>query len=176
MVDEMAWLPYVVTAFVTGVPALVGAALMVVAVGRWRKLRALGASGQHATARVVDNQVESWSGGRMTFRPVVTFRTGAGREVTAVLADLGGYRSHVVGTEIDVRYDPQRPTEAAPARTGHAGLVIALLFGLVFLAFSVCAYQVADLVLSVFRDVGGFTDIGNPGDLGDPDFDEFDWP
>nr|WP_204036253.1 DUF3592 domain-containing protein [Micromonospora qiuiae] len=136
----------------------------------WRKLRALAASGHRATAQVVDNQLDSWSGGRTTFRPVVTFRTSSGQQVTTVLADLGGFRSHLIGTEIDVRYDPQKPTEAAPVRAGGAGLIITLVFGLIFLAFSLCAYQIADLVLSGFRDVGGFTDTWNPG-VPRPDFD-----
>ncbi|MGC4868110.1 DUF3592 domain-containing protein [Micromonospora sp. DT53] len=177
MIENLAWLPYV-TAFVVGVPALVGAGLIFAAARRWSKLRALAASGQRATAQVVDNQLESWSDGRTAFRPVVTFQASSGQEVTTVLADLGGFRSHLVGTEIDVLYDPQKPTEAAPVRKGNTRLIITLVFGLIFLTFSLCAYQMADLVLSEFRDFGGFSDSGDPGDFRDPDFnfDEFDGP
>ena len=170
MIENLAWLSYFVMAFLVGIPALVGAWLIFTAARRWRRLRVLAASGQRATARVVDNQLESWSEGRTRFRPVVTFRAGSGQEVTTVLADLGGFRSHVVGTEIEVLYDPQKPIEAAPVRKGGAGLILTLVFGRIFLAFSLFAYQMADLVLSEFRDFGGFSHSVNRGDLGDPHF------
>ncbi len=178
MIENLTWLPYLVMPFFVGIPALVGAGLIFVAARRWRRQRALAASGQRATAQVVDNQVESWSQGRTSFRPVVRFRTGSGHEVTTVLADLSGFRSHLVGTDIEVLYDPQKPTEAAPVRKGGAGLVIALVLGLIFLTFSLFAYQMADLVLSGFRDVGGFSHSVNRGDLGYPGFngDEFGGP
>ena len=50
-----------------------------------------------------------------------------------------------------------------------AGWMI-LYVGLIFLAFSLFAYQMADLVLSEFRDFGGVSHSVNRGDLGDPHF------
>ena len=101
---------------------------------------------------------------------MVTFRAGSGQEVTTVLGDLGGFRSHVVGTEIEVLYDQQKPIEAAPVRKGGAVLILTLVFGLIFLGFSLFAYQMADLVLSEFPDFGGFSHSVNRGGLGDPHF------
>ncbi|GIF63297.1 hypothetical protein Ais01nite_13320 [Asanoa ishikariensis] len=176
MIEKLTWLPYLVTAFVVGVPALVGIGLIVTTALRWNKLRTLAGSGQRVTAQVVDNQLESWSGGRTRFRPVVRFQPGAGPEVTTVLTDLVGFRSHVVGTKIEVLYDPQNPTKAAPVRAGGWTLMIPLAFGLMFLVFGFCAYQIADSVLGVFHDVG-FLDPGGPGGFSGPDpgfnFDEF---
>src|SRR5690349_12836970 len=102
-----------VVALLVGIPALAGAALIIMAIRRWMTLRALGASGRPATARVVDNQMESGSEGRMRFRPIVTFRTDSGQDVTTTLPDLDGFRSHIVGTEIGVLYDPSNPGAAA---------------------------------------------------------------
>ncbi|MDG4827433.1 DUF3592 domain-containing protein [Asanoa sp. WMMD1127] len=169
MIEDLAWLRYVVTAFVVGVPAVTGAGLIVAAAWRWKKLRALAATGERVTARVVDNQLESRSGGRMRFRPVVGFRSRSGQEVTAVLADLVGFRSHLLGTEIEVSYDPQRPTSATPVRAAGWRLIIPLAFGLGFLVFAFCAYQIADSVFDVFHDVGSF-DSGGTGGFDDPGF------
>jgi hypothetical protein len=138
--------------FLVGGPALAGAGLIVAAVRRWLKLRALTAAGRPATARVVDNQLESWSDGRTSFRPVVTFRTEAGQDVTAVLADLDGFRSHLAGTEIPVVYDPANPAEATPARRPTGKLVVTLVFGVIFLLFAVCAYQVGGSMLDEFSE------------------------
>ncbi|GIF52097.1 uncharacterized protein DUF3592 [Asanoa ferruginea] len=174
MIENLTWLPYVVTAFVVGVPALVGAGLIVATARRWHKLRTLAASGQRVTAQVVDNQLESWSHGRTRFRPVVRFQPSSGQAVTTVLADLSGFRSHLVGSSIEVLYDPRNPTDATSVRAGGWTLVIPLVFGLIFLAFAFCAYQIADPVLGVFRDVGVF-DPGGPGGIQGPGFtfDEF---
>jgi hypothetical protein len=174
MIDGLAWLRYVVGAVMVGVPALVGSVLIVVAVRRWGRLRALAAEGQRATGRVVDNQLESWSDGRTRFRPVVTFRTSSGQEVTTVLEDLagnrshlvGGNRSHLVGTEVELFYDPEKPADAAPARSDRAGFVVALVFGVIFLVFAVCAFRVTGLVFSQFEEFGGF---GDAVEVGDPD-------
>ncbi|MBB2944567.1 hypothetical protein FB565_004296 [Actinoplanes lutulentus] len=157
MIEDATWLPYAVTAFLVGVPALVGIALIVAAVRRWLTLRALAASGRPATARVVDNQMESSSEGQMSFRPVVTFRTEAGQEVTTPLADLDGFRSHIVGTEIAVLYDPERPSEATPARGSNTRLIATVVFGVIFLVFAVCAYRLGSAMISDFLDMpGGF--------------------
>ncbi|BBH68356.1 hypothetical protein ACTI_50410 [Actinoplanes sp. OR16] len=137
----------IVLALVVGIPALTGVALIVIAVRRWLALRALGTSGRQATARVVDNQMESRSEGRMSFRPIVTFRTDSGQEITTPLADLGGFRSHVVGTEIAVLYDPANPSAAAPVRGTRGRLAATVVFGVIFLAFAVCAYGVGRTAL-----------------------------
>jgi hypothetical protein len=141
MTDEPAWVPYLVMAFIVGVPALAGTSLIIAAVVRWNKLRALHAGGRQTTARVVDNQMESWSEGRTSFRPVVAFRTDTGQEVTTALADMDEFRSHLVGTEIPVFYDPEKPSEATPAKRPGGRFVATLAFGVIFLVFAVCAYQ-----------------------------------
>ncbi|SNT63430.1 Protein of unknown function [Asanoa hainanensis] len=166
MIDSLGWLPYVVVGFVVGVPGLAGAGLIVAAAWRWLKLRSLGASGERATAQVVDNQMESRSRGRITFRPVVTFQAGSGPEVTAVLADLTGFRSHVAGTTIDVLYDPRKPTEAKAVRAGGKLLAIPLAFGLLFLLFAFGAYEIGQHVIAVFNEVGA----AEPGGFQDPGF------
>ncbi|MER6511477.1 DUF3592 domain-containing protein [Nonomuraea sp. NPDC001636] len=69
-------------------------------------------------------------------RPVLTFTTAEGREVTAeslVESQLG------IGRETDVLYDPEDPTKAAPAGDagvggGYAGIVIGLIAAAVGLA------------------------------------------
>jgi hypothetical protein len=154
MIEDLDWLPYVVSAFVVGVPALAGALMIFSAVRRWLRVRELAASGERATARVVDNQVESGTNGRMTFSPVVEFETGSGRQVTAVLGDLSGFRSHVAGTEIAVFYDGRSPTDATPAGKGTAGLAVAVVFGLVFLGFAVIAYLFTSSLFDEFQDFG----------------------
>ena len=166
MIESSAWPPYVVMGFVVGVPALVGAGLIVAAVRRWHKVRTLAASGQRVTAQVVDNQLESLPNRGTRFRPVVTFQPSPGQEVTTVLADLAGLRSHVVGTRIDVVYDPRNPTEASSVGGIGWRLLIPLGFGLAFLALARCAYQIADVVLGVFREVGSV----DPGMFEDPGF------
>jgi hypothetical protein len=150
MIEDPTWLPYVVMALLVGVPALTGVALIIAAARRWVRLRRLAAQGRQATARVVDNQLSSGSNGRVTFRPVVVFRTDSDQEVTAVLGDLNGFESHVVGTEIAVFYDARTPTEAVPVGRGHGGLIAAAVFGLIFVGFAVLAYRL----------VGDFSDFG----------------
>ena len=70
-------------------------------------------------------------------RPVLTFTTVEGREVTteaATTSDLG------VGNETEVLYDPQNPTRAVPAANaggGYGAIVIgfvAVVLGLAFFA------------------------------------------
>lgn len=152
MLEDLTWLSSVVTVLVVGVPALAGVSMIFFAVRRWLRVRELTASGRPATARIVDNQVESGANGRMSFRPVVEFRTESGQQVTAVVGDLTGFRSHLVGTEIAVFYDAQTPTDVTPATKATAGLVGAMVFGLAFLGFSWLAHE---LTGEFFGNVGG---------------------
>ncbi|MGW2156936.1 DUF3592 domain-containing protein [Nonomuraea sp. NPDC001699] len=72
-------------------------------------------------------------------RPVLTFTTAEGREVTSeswTESQLG------VGRETDVLYDPQDPTKAAPAGDvgvggGYGGIVIGLIAAAIGLALFV---------------------------------------
>ncbi|MFC3385494.1 DUF3592 domain-containing protein [Couchioplanes azureus] len=169
MIENVGWLPKLVAVLIVGIPALTGVGLLVAGARRWSRLRALAGSGQRTVARVVDNQLESWSDGRTSYRPVVTFRTGTGQEVRTVLGDLASFRSHLAGTEIEVFYDPANPSEAAPTRKGGQGVVLYLVFGVVFLVFALCAYQMADMALDFFTD---FEDFGNIDDPGPDDFDQ----
>jgi hypothetical protein len=68
-------------------------------------------------------------------RPVLTFTTVEGREITteaATTSDLG------IGNETEVLYDPQDPTSAMPADHsggGYSGIVIGLIAVVIGLAF-----------------------------------------
>ncbi|MEU4576312.1 DUF3592 domain-containing protein [Nonomuraea sp. ATR24] len=72
---------------------------------------------------------------RASRRPVLTFTTVEGREVTTeswAVSDLG------VGREVEVLYDPQDPTHAAPAGAvggGYGGIVLGLVAAVAGLAF-----------------------------------------
>ncbi|MEV6601459.1 DUF3592 domain-containing protein [Actinoplanes sp. NPDC051346] len=163
MIDNLSWLVKLVAVLIVGIPALIGVGLLVAGARRWSQLRALAGSGRRATARVVDNQLQSWSDGRTSYRPVVTFRTDMGQDVTTVLEDLGSFRSHLSGAEIEVFYDPANPAQAAPTRKAGRGVVVCVVFGVIFLAFSLCAYQLADVVVGFFTDFGDFGNIDDPG-------------
>jgi hypothetical protein len=69
-------------------------------------------------------------------RPVLTFTTVEGREITTeavTTSDLG------IGNETEVLYDPQDPTSAVPADDvvggGYSGIVIGLIAVVIGLAF-----------------------------------------
>ncbi|MEU7833802.1 MULTISPECIES: DUF3592 domain-containing protein [unclassified Nonomuraea] len=69
-------------------------------------------------------------------RPVLTFTTVEGREITTeavTTSDLG------IGNETEVLYDPQDPTSAMPADDvgggGYSGIVIGLIAVVIGLAF-----------------------------------------
>ncbi|GIE32745.1 hypothetical protein Ait01nite_057900 [Actinoplanes italicus] len=156
MTEDPAWLPYVLMAFLVGVPAMAGVLIIVVAARRWFRLRRLATEGRQATARVVDNQQRSGSGHRIVFRPVVVFRTDSDQEVTTVLPDLTRFESHVIGTEITVYYDERTPAEAVSVGRGNGGLIVAVVLGLIFLGFAVLAYRL----------MGGFGEFGEFGGLG----------
>jgi hypothetical protein len=95
----------------------------------WLRIRNLRQRG-FTNGIVVDNEVTSYSRGRLSFRPVVRFSTPAGREVTFVGAQ-GRSRSYVEGSRLAVVYDPADPNRAAVGTGGAAlgylsvGLLIA---------------------------------------------------
>ncbi|MEU7748669.1 DUF3592 domain-containing protein [Nonomuraea sp. NPDC049158] len=68
-------------------------------------------------------------------RPVLTFTTVEGREITteaATTSDLG------IGNETEVLYDPEDPTNAVPADDvggGYSGIVVGLIAVVIGLAF-----------------------------------------
>lgn len=85
--------------------------------------------GRQVSAVVVDNQMESRSEGRMTFRPVVRFQPATGPEVT-VVAGEGSERSFLVGSPLQVVYDPADPAKVALAgvRAGRGHVSVGILF------------------------------------------------
>lgn len=103
----------------------------------WLRIRDLRRRGL-TSGVVVDNEITSYAQGRMRFRPVVRFRTGAGQNVTFVGAQ-GRNRSYVAGSHIVVVYDPDKPDRAAIGTGGAAmsylviGSVIAVLGVLMYL-------------------------------------------
>lgn len=171
MIDAPAWLPYLLLVGVVGLPALVGVAAIVGGVRQWSRQRALAGSGERAGAEVVDNQMQSWSGGRTTFRPVVTFRTLSGQEVKAAVEDLDDSASHIVGTRIEVFYDPAEPAKVTSGRGGGGNLTTSIIFGLLFLGFALVAYLGLSAAMADFG--GGFGGFGGGGEEFS-DFEDFE--
>jgi hypothetical protein len=146
--DDMRGFSILVSSLVVLIPALVGASMILVGVRRWLRARRLTAHGVPATAVVVDNQQESLSEGRIRFLPVVRFRTTTGQEISTVLEDLAGHRSHLAGTEHPVIYDADDPQRAVVPGARSGRLVGALVVGLVFLGFAAVAYRIIGPVLT----------------------------
>jgi hypothetical protein len=77
-------------------------------------------------------------------RPILTFTTADGREITteaSTTSDLG------VGNATDVFYDPQDPTRAVPAESvggGYSGIVIGLIAAVIGLAFFAGVWESPD--------------------------------
>ncbi|MEU7860135.1 DUF3592 domain-containing protein [Nonomuraea sp. NPDC049141] len=68
-------------------------------------------------------------------RPVLTFTTVEGREITTEAATTSNLD---IGNETEVLYDPQNPTSAMPADDaggGYSGIVIGLIAAVIGLAF-----------------------------------------
>ncbi|MGW6500461.1 DUF3592 domain-containing protein [Nonomuraea angiospora] len=68
-------------------------------------------------------------------RPVLTFTTTEGREVTTEAATTSGLG---VGNETEVLYDPRNPTRAVPAADaggGHGAIVVGVIVVAIGLAF-----------------------------------------
>ncbi|WP_143162591.1 DUF3592 domain-containing protein [Couchioplanes caeruleus] len=124
MIENMSWLAKLVAVLIVGIPALTGVGLLVAGARRWSRLRALASSGHRAVAQVVDNQMESWSDGRTSYRPVVTFRTDMGQDRrTSMTRDP---RSRTWTRATDQRGHSRGPRNAPPRdgqrrRTWEAG-------------------------------------------------------
>jgi hypothetical protein len=110
-----------------------------------RGSRRLAADGVATTGTVIDNQIESYASGdhgqRLAFRPAVRFRTGTGEEIVAV-SSRPGRRSGVVGMRVDLRYDPDRPTDIEILGGGlrGAGGAGAIVVGMIAIAMGLGAY------------------------------------
>jgi uncharacterized protein DUF3592 len=137
--DGSRWFGLLVTAFVVLVPTAMGVGMIAAAVRRWRQARYLAQVGRRTKAVVVENQQRSGSEGRITFIPVVRFVTTAGQEIRTPVEDLGGYDSHLTGTEYEIVYDPDRPQTAMVPTGGTGGVVGAVIFALVCFGFAAAA-------------------------------------
>jgi hypothetical protein len=136
MFDGMFASAGVLVALITLVLLALGIGLVVHGVAKGRRARQHEQGGERVQGVVVDNQVESRTQGRITFRPVVRFRTLAGVETIAV-TEQPSFRSHVVGTAVPVVYDPADPSRASVVgrSSGATGLVVV---GVLVIVFSVC--------------------------------------
>ncbi|MEV0201892.1 DUF3592 domain-containing protein [Nonomuraea sp. NPDC050691] len=108
---------------------------------------------------------------RARHRPVLTFTTVDGREITTearTTSELG------VGNATDVLYDPRDPTRAVPAESvggGHGGIVaglIAVVIGLAFFA-GVSGAVAGDGVRDRVGDRVGDGDSGTRCEIQNPD-------
>jgi hypothetical protein len=117
-----------------GLFMLVGVGVAVHGAVRMSTTRALAAAGYRAVGVVVDNQLISHHE-HLTFRPVVSFRTASGEDVTTAVGQ-SSYRSHVVGTSVEVVYDPRQPTRADLAVGYRSQGVAAVVGGAVFAVFA----------------------------------------
>jgi len=126
----------VLVVLLTLLPLAVGIGLIVYGLSRGQKARQLERTGERVQGVVVDNQMESRTQGRITFRPIVRFRTLAGVETTAV-AEQPSFRSHVVGTSVPVVYDPADPSRASVLGrgSGASGLVV---MGVIVIVIGLC--------------------------------------
>lgn len=140
MIDEPGMFGYLVEGFLVLVPILAGAGFIVAAVRRRVRHRRLSATGERATAVVVDNQVESRGDGETLFRPVVEFTTATGNRLRTVVPGLGKSRSHLVGAPIAVVFDPESPAAVMPAEARTGAFVFAIGFGVFFIVFGLIAY------------------------------------
>jgi hypothetical protein len=131
---------YLVRGLLVLMPVLVGVGFLAVTARRWLGLRRLALSGERATAVVVGNQQESHDEGWIVFRPVVEFTTATGNRLRTVLEDLGGPRSHLVGSEIPVVFDPEAPTGAVPVGSRTGQTIAAVVVCLIFIGFGVLAH------------------------------------
>ncbi|MEV6524319.1 DUF3592 domain-containing protein [Longispora sp. NPDC051575] len=142
------------TAFVVAfvAVALVMLAVPLLAIGfglrSRRRARQFRSSGRPATATVVDNQMTSGAGGRLFFSPVVRFRTDSGTEVTGTTSHRP--TSAIVGSTMEVVYDPENPSRVEPAAGGGAAGTAAIIFGLVTLAMLLVFFFLAGSMFSLF--------------------------
>ncbi|GAB1691763.1 DUF3592 domain-containing protein [Krasilnikovia sp. M28-CT-15] len=138
--DAFGWIPVVVYLFMIGVPAIAGSAMITAGVRRILRVRRIADIGFDAEAVVVDNQQRSGQHGRITFRPVVTYRTRSGQDIKTVIDDAASNRSYLTDTRIQVRYDPDQPEQPVTAGRGPRTGIAAIAFGGVFLGFAALVY------------------------------------
>ena len=141
MINDRGPFEYFVEGMLVLLPVLVGVGLLAATARRWLRLRRLTETGERATAVVVDNRQESHDEGRIVFRPVVEFTTATGNRLRTVLEDLAGPRSHLVGAEVPVVFDPETPAGAVSVGSRTGQTVVAVVAGLIFIGFGVLAYH-----------------------------------
>ena len=117
-----------------GLFVLAGLGLAVRGLMRMSATRALDAAGYRAVGVVVDNELTSHDDG-VSFRPVVEFRTAEGADVAAVV-DQPRSRSYLVGSSVEVVYDPDRPTRVDLAVGYRSAGVMSVVAGVVFAGFA----------------------------------------
>ncbi len=144
--DRFSTVLRVVAGLIAGVAALVGALAIVRGLRRGAADRELARTGARTSGEIVDNRVHSGTEGGMTFSPVVRFTDSTGRE-QVVAGEERVRTSWVTGTTVQVLYDPQRPDRVRVGTSG-SGSSVAVVFGVVFLAFA------AAVVLGVGATVG----------------------
>src|SRR5689334_1559575 len=120
--DALPVFAVLVSAFLVLLPAGAGLTMIIIGLRHWNRARRLTATGERALATVVDNQIVSHSQGRVSFLPVVTFRTQTGREIRTVLTDQRGNQSHLTGSQQTVAFDPEQPDRPV-STTGQATTV-----------------------------------------------------
>ncbi|WP_412746644.1 DUF3592 domain-containing protein [Krasilnikovia sp. MM14-A1004] len=139
--DSMGWVPAVLYLVMIGIPALAGCVMITAGVRGILRNRRIADIGYDADAVVVDNQQRSAGDGRISFRPVVTYRTRSGQEIKAVIDDAVSNRSYLTDTRLQVRYDPDQPDQPVTAGRGPRTSITTIVFGFVFLGFAALVYQ-----------------------------------
>jgi hypothetical protein len=148
-------------------PLAVGLAIVISAVVRLRRNRRLRTVGIPVTATVVDNQVISGTEGRVSFAPVLTYRTREGREIKTAGSNRS-HKSYIAGSAIEIQYDPDRPDRVlVPGES--AVPYLALVLGLVFVLFGTVVIVVTGVMGHLFGSFFGmFGDSPTEPNL--PDF------
>ena len=114
----------------------VGALFLIIALLLWNKTRSFLARAQQTTGTVVElREVRDNDGGSSTWKPVVTFAAGNGRDITFAASFSSKPAPYDVGERVEVLYLPDDPQEArikgfsslwlGPSILGGMGLVFA---------------------------------------------------
>ena len=112
-----------------GVLMLLGAALL------WNNTRSFIARAQEATGTVVElREVRDNDGGSSTWKPVVRFTAGSGRDITFAASFSSNPASYDVGESVTVLYLPSEPDQARIRGFGSLWLGATIVggIGLVF--------------------------------------------
>ncbi|WP_223199412.1 DUF3592 domain-containing protein [Solihabitans fulvus] len=139
-----------------GLVVLIGLGMAVFGLIRWTSSRSLANAGHRATGVVVDNQMVSRQERGLTFRPVVTFRTADGEDVTTTILQPR-HRSYVVGRSIEVVYHPNNPTKADLAEGYRSIGVPSALGGLVIAAIGIGFFFLIQSATDSAPTVPGFS-------------------